>query len=194
MVIINSDLIPEKLNEYSIKYGFKVKEIEYFDGYYITSNGQVWGKRKNDFLKPCITNGYKRVCLCKNGKVFKEFVHRLVGKAFIPNPNDYPQINHKDEVKTNNNVDNLEWCTQLQNNRYGTRTQRMAISQLNRKDCSKSVIQMDKNNNYIATYPSTKEAWRQTGISHIHIREVCSGKPKYHTAGGYKWKWAERSE
>lgn len=71
--------------------------------------------------------GYKRVMLYGK-KPFKKFVtvHRLVATAFIPNPNDYSQINHKDEVKTNNEVTNLEWCTCIYNNNYGTRNARVS--------------------------------------------------------------------
>lgn len=66
-------------------------------------------------------NGYKTVVFCKEHKTHNKYVHRLVAEVFIPNPDNLPQINHKDEDKTNNRVDNLEWCTQLYNNLYGSR-------------------------------------------------------------------------
>ena len=173
---------------------FQFKEIDGHGGYYITTDGRVWGKRKRGFLTPSIVAGYLRVSLCKNGSVQNYHLHRLVAQTFIPNPNSLPTVNHKDENKLNNRVENLEWCSQADNNRYGTRTERMALNQLNRKDSSKAVVQLDKKNNVIAVYPSSKEAWRQTGIHHGHIREVCSCKEKHKTAGGYKWKWAEEDE
>lgn len=71
-------------------------------------------------------NGYYRVLLSKNNKIKNYLVHRLVAQTFIPNPNNLPQVNHKDENKTNNNVNNLEWCTRSYNCQYGTRTKRIA--------------------------------------------------------------------
>ena len=68
--------------------------------------------------------GYPVVALCKEGKSIEVLVHRIVAEAFIPNPNGYEVVNHKDEVKTNNLVENLEWCTQKYNNNYGTAKQR----------------------------------------------------------------------
>lgn len=71
-------------------------------------------------------NGYYRVRLSKNSKAFRFVTHRLVAIAFIPNPHNYPQINHKDENKLNNHVDNLEWCTPKYNINYGTGIKRRA--------------------------------------------------------------------
>ena len=185
---------PERLIERAKTEGFSFAEISGFSGYYVTTDGRVWGKCKNDFFNPINIVGYSRVYLCKDGKRYRDFIHRLVAKAFIPNPHNRPVVNHKDENPANNNVDNLEWCTIRYNNNYGTRTARQAKTQENRKDCSKAVVQMDKGGNVIEIFPSSKEAWRKTGIRHSHIREVCSGKPKHNTAGGYKWRWATEQE
>ena len=69
-------------------------------------------------------NGYKNVTFCKEHKLYNKYVHRLVAEAFLPNPDNLPQVNHKDEDKSNNRVDNLEWCSQLYNNIYGSRMER----------------------------------------------------------------------
>ena len=182
---------PEILVKLSELEQFDFKEIEGYSDYYITTDGRVWGKRKNGFLTPSIVAGYPRISLCKNGLVRNYHLHRLVAQAFIPNPENLPVVNHKDENKLNPDVKNLEWCSVQKNNRYGTRTARQIIAQTNRKDVSKAVIQLDKNNNVIAIFPSSKEAWRKTGIHHGHIREVCNHKARYETAGGYKWQWAK---
>lgn len=93
-----------------------------YEGLYEVSNmGNVRNVRRNTLLRLSKTNyGYIRVGLCKNGISTGFQVHRLVAQAFIPNPDNLPQINHLDEDKTNNNVDNLEWCTAKYNINYGT--------------------------------------------------------------------------
>lgn len=107
------------------------KDIEGYEGLYQVSNlGKVKSLNYNKTAKSELlklrknTNGYTRVVLYKNRKAKDYQVHRLVAEAFIPNPNNYPIINHKDENKTNNRVDNLEWCTYLYNNTYGTTIER----------------------------------------------------------------------
>ena len=105
------------------------KDVRGFKGLYEVSNlGRV--RDKNGLLKEYNTDGYIRVCLKKtlNGKRISRCigVHRLVAQAFIPNPHRYKEVNHKDENKSNNCVDNLEWCTRKYNVNYGTRTQRAA--------------------------------------------------------------------
>lgn len=74
--------------------------------------------------------GYYQVALAKDGKAKKYRVHRLVALAFLDNPSNYTDVNHKDEVKTNNNVDNLEWCTRKYNNNYGTKPERIRKAML----------------------------------------------------------------
>lgn len=134
-------------------------------------------------------NGYNRVSLTKDGKQKFFFVHRLVAEAFIPNPNNLPFINHKDEVKYNNCVDNLEWCTHEYNMNYGNRLQKCSKSLTNRRDLSKSVLQFTLDGTFVAEYPSTMEAERMLGVNHSSISACCRGKKYLKTVGGYKWRY-----
>ena len=109
----------------------KYLPIEGFSDYLITSQGRVLSLKDNHGndrikeLKPCkIPNGYMQVTLYKNGKRYAKYVHRLVATAFIPNPEDKPEINHIDEDKSNNCVTNLEWMTHKENLNFGTRNER----------------------------------------------------------------------
>jgi hypothetical protein len=103
-------------------------DIKGYEGKYaITSCGKVWSYKTKKFLSTHKNSkGYKRVYLCKGngGKLLA--IHRLVAMSYIPNPDNLPQINHKDENKENNAVNNLEWCTNKYNSNYGTRNERMA--------------------------------------------------------------------
>ena len=103
-----------------------MQDIKGYEGIYaVTEDGQVWSYRRKKFLKPYDTGrGYKKVDLYLKGKREKRYIHRLVAEAFIPNPENKPQVNHKDENKDNNSVGNLEWMTSKENNNYGTAKQR----------------------------------------------------------------------
>ena len=159
------------------------KPIAGYDGYEVSSLGRVRSMKhkKVKILKPGNAGyGYLAVNLCKNGKVKYMKVHRLVAEAFIPNPQNLETVNHIDEDKTNNNVNNLEWMTQADNNRYGTRIAR----------CSKQVQMFDKSTGeLLATFPSIKEAELQTGISSGNICSCCNGN-RDKSAGGFVWKYA----
>ena len=95
------------------------KDVVGFEGYKVSNFGNVKGKYGR-ILKPAKDKktGYYLVCLHKDKKPHTKTVHRLVAKAFIENPNEYPQVNHRDCVKTNNHVDNLEWCTREENEQH----------------------------------------------------------------------------
>ena len=100
--------------------------IGYEGLYAITSCGKVYNVKHKRFLKPIPEHqGYVRYALSKHGKVKFFYAHRLVAEHYIPNNYNLPQVNHKDEDKTNNCISNLEWCTSKYNCNYGTRTERI---------------------------------------------------------------------
>lgn len=109
-----------------------------------------------------------------------------MAEAFIPNPAGLPQVNHINEVPTDNRAINLEWCDCKYNINYGTRTERMALTQ------GKPVEQYDLEDNYIRTWVSAREAERQTGISNSAINACCHGKKGWNTAGGFIWRFVEK--
>lgn len=171
------------------------KMIPGYEGLYMVSNlGRVKSLNYNHtgeeaILKPIkLKHGYLCVHLVKNGKTFQLKVHRLVAMAFIPNPNNLPCVNHKDEDKANNCVDNLEWCTYEHNNNYGTRNKRISKKQKNRKDCSKPILQFTLDGAFVAEWPSLKEIERQLGLNGRHIPECCRGI--YRQSHGYVWRYA----
>lgn len=152
--------------------------------------------KKEQILKPWITNGYLRVTLCDS----KPRVHHLVAEAFIPNPENKPQVNHKDEVKTNNCVENLEWMTAKENCNYGTRNERIrkslgkpavckAIGEATRKRLSKPVAQYTKDGEFVKIWPSTNGAGRQLELSQSNISKAARGINE--TYGGFVWKYVK---
>ena len=166
------------------------RNIEGYEGLYQISNyGRVRSLKfgKERILKPGKSeNGYLIIAIFKNGKGKMYLVHRLVAQAFINNTDNLPIINHKDECKTNNNVENLEWCDYIYNNNYGTTKQRIADKLINGKR-SKKVFQFTLDGEFVAEYSSTMEVQRQTGYSQGHISQCCNGKRQ--TAYGYKWTY-----
>lgn len=151
------------------------REITQYNGHSLIT---YYSKEK--ILKPILSNNYYNVGLCKNGKVKTMRIHRLVAETFIPNPDSLPEINHKDENKLNNNVQNLEWCTRQYNNTYNNHN--MKINAKKRK----SVKCIETN----VIYNSITEAEKQTGYT--HISDVCLGTRK--TAGGYHWKFVQQKD
>ena len=128
--------------------------------------------------------GYVGYRLC-NGSAIVEFsAHRLVAMAFIPNPDNLPIVNHRDENPKNNQVSNLEWCDISYNTRYGTGVER---AQANHVYHRKAVEQLTKDGQHVATFKGVKEASRATGADASVIVRVCKGR--HETAGGYRWKY-----
>ena len=160
------------------------KPIEGTKGYYYISNtGLVWSQHRLSLLSPSIDRyGYEKVVLSVRGKVFYKTVHRLVAEAFINNPLDLPTVNHINEIKTDNRVENLEWASVGTNVNHGTRNQRMADSK-----CIKPVEQILPSGDTIV-YKGVKDASRITGVNRSCISQCCKNKRK--TAGGYKWRYA----
>ena len=164
---------------------------ETYDNYQVSNFGNVMSlnynrSRKCKLLKPRKDRGgYLQVVFCKNGKMKNFLVHQLVAKAFLQNPENLPFINHKDEDKTNNSVDNLEYCTREYNNNYGTRNERASKAKTNGK-LSKPVLQFTKNGDFICEYPSIAECGRN-GFNEGNIAACCRGERK--SADGYIWRY-----
>lgn len=182
------------------------RQIEGWEGYYVSDAGTVISYRdKKGGINPSKyrelkwdigKNNYARVTLFIEGQGrYRELVHRLVAQAFIPNPNNYPVINHKDENPLNNNVENLEWCTYSYNNTYNSKNKKIGDklrgTHHNRKPSknwvnqSKKVICLDTN----IIYNSLRDAASAYGSakSASRISDVCN--KKYKTAFQMRWKW-----
>ena len=166
------------------------KAIKNYEDYLISNLGNVYSVKRNCYLKLEDAHGYNRVTLCKNGKHKKYFVHRLVAEAFIKNKENLPYINHKDENKKNNCVDNLEWCTHLYNIHYGTAIKRRIQSQLNQPSTAKKVYQFTKEGKYINEYLSIAEAARVNNLYKTNISSCCYKKYGCKTSGGYIWSFS----
>lgn len=167
------------------------KDIKGYEGLYQVSNlGRVKslgnGKSNNSkvkILKPCKNkDGYFLITLSKNNKKKSYRINRLVASAFIPNPNNLTQVNHKDEDKTNNRVDNLEWCDSKYNTNYGTRNKRI----------SKPIIQFTKNGEFVRKWDSATQVEKELSIKQQNISKCCGEKIK--SAYNYKWGYADDYE
>lgn len=166
----------------------KNMKIEGYENYEVRPNGEVVNTKTGKVLKPLKnTGGYLRVDLWKNGKKKRFYIHRLIAQAFIANPDNLPCVNHKDEDKTNNNMENLEWCTYEYNLNYGTRIERVAKANINGKR-SKTVLQLMKDGSFVRVWSSVSEVERQLHFSKSHISECCRGELQ--SAYGYKWCYA----
>lgn len=195
------------------------KDIEGYEGMYMVSSlGRVKtlvGRYKNVAIlkEKYKKNGYCSITLYKNKKPHTYLVHRLVAQAFIPNPNNYPVVNHKDENKQNNCVENLEWCTQQYNINYGngnhkrslshkgkqftkTHIENMSKARIGKMVGSKNpksipVAQYNKNGEFITIYESARIAEKALHLpnnSGTHILKCAKGKLQ--TAYGFIWKLA----
>ena len=160
-------------NLYEVSNLGRVRRLESFVAGKAGSKRKISGK----ILKPGVSKGYLIVNLCKNAVRKNYYVHRLVSTAFLPNPDNKPQVNHLSEDKTNNEVSNLEWCTAKENNNYGTRIKRASEKH------SKSVLCIELNQ----IFPSLTEAARQLSLNVGNLGSVLAGRRK--TAGGYHFEY-----
>lgn len=163
------------------------KPVVGFEKYYIaSSNGNIWSLRSGKMLKPKIDKyGYEVVVLSVHGVPHHRTVHRLVAQAFIPNPRNLPTVNHINEIKLDNRVENLEWMSIEDNNNHGTRNKRMSDTK-----CKKPVEQIFKDGTRVR-YKGVKDASRKTGINRCQISNCCKNISK--TAGGYEWRYANEN-
>jgi hypothetical protein len=149
-------------------------------------------KRKERIL-PCIgSHGYHMVALYNNKKETCKTIHSLIAKAFIPNPDDFPCVNHINGINTDNRIENLEWCTYGENNKH-------AYSHLGRsaplagkfgKDNykSKPVLQFTMNGEFVAEYVSARDAAKQTKSSQGRISDCCRGEKAHHLSFIWRYK------
>lgn len=177
------------------------KDIPGYEGLYqISSQGRVkrlplgkqWPSRRthNNIRKPKMKGGYLSINLSKDNEVKCFLVHRLVAMVFIPNLNNLPCVNHKDEDKTNNSSENLEWCSYRYNANYGTGKERQKLARAdNPNDAivrkkvgelnSKAVRQLSPQGEVIATFKSLSEASESTGVHISTIIRQCKRKSGY---------------
>ena len=155
------------------------KDIPEYEGLYQVSNlGNVKSLNNNKILSfGNTTKGYYQVGLFKNSKCKRFYVHRLVALTFLKNPNELPLVNHKDENKHNNCIDNLEWCTNQYNLTYKN-------TQKNKK---RKINQYDLNGNFIKTWDCIIDIGKELNIKNPNICKVCNGERN--KAGGYIWRY-----
>lgn len=172
------------------------KPVVGYEGLYEVSNlGRVKSLprkgTKGGVLTPSYSNSkhYAHIPLTKNGKLRTTSLHRVVALAFIPNPENKPQVNHINGDKTNNRTDNLEWVTNKENADHARETGLWKCRPEEAIEARMAGVFQKLNGEVIAMYPSVKYAQYITGVCNQNIFKVCQGKR--HTAGGFAWEFAQ---
>lgn len=155
------------------------KPIGGFEDYLIYNDGRVFTLKRNKFLKLSLNNGYHRITLYKNGKYHQVSVHRLVAKYFISNPQNKPFINHKDGNRSNNSLDNLEWCTSSENNKHayvaGLRTWESESRQKVSKTLGSYPFKVYKKGQLVGVFPTQMSCQREIGVHNRNIGKCLKG-------------------
>lgn len=159
------------------------RTVKGFTRYEVSDRGNV--RNKHTKVAKAIRGtptGYRITDLKENGEKHTKYIHRLVAEAFLDNPLDLPHVNHKDEDKANNSVENLEWCSVSQNNSYNGRAKRIGMHHREHHPLCKAVRCVETG----VVYRSVREAGRHTSICSMGISYCLNGKQK--SAGGYRWE------
>ena len=163
-----------------------MKEYPLNTNYLVNEKGEIFSKRFNKKLTPKVNwDGYHRVQIWKDNKCVMVSWHRIIAQTFIPNPENKPFVNHINGVKSDNRVENLEWCTQQENIIHAFKTG-LSKPQVNGK-LSRKVNQFDLEDNHIKTWDSIMQVERELGIKHSNISYACKSSTNY--AKGFKWRY-----
>lgn len=150
-----------------------------YKNYLVYEDGKIYSKRFKKFLTPKKNwDGYYRIQIWENNKCKMIGWHRVIAEAFIPNPDNKPYVNHKNGIKTDNRVENLEWVTQKENVNHAWKTG-LSKAKKNNPKLSKQIDCYTKFGQFIKTYPSTMEIERELGILHPYVSKACKTKKLY---------------